>query len=589
MNTYAPLGKNENSSPSRRNEQGSATKQMTDGEQVLKAGNPPPSSRPGIGAVPDTPQNRLIQLLSGKGNTSIQARKSQEMGQSSSLSNESRKEKSSVLGQTTFQKTTSAIAEKMPSDTRLKMEGAFGTDFSKVNIHTNDNRATQMGALAFTEGNHIHFAPGQYAPQSSKGQELLGHELTHVIQQKQGRVPVTTQAMGLSINDDALLEREADRLGAKAAKGETCTVGNKNTMNSTATAVIQQKDHVIQRLEVDDVAHEMNGQQFVLVADNGGVAAGTVVTVTDWKGTAPEAIVSFTNAAGVPESATVGKSSLSPLYSAVGGVHKYEVGLEAQRGTVGRSQGELDKWRARESEYKNNRSMWEAELQRLEGLHRTREVHMNRMLVRETMYNRFDADIVRWVDHYNNELRPATNLEYNVVKSILFKETRMGTHGEHLTLPPYSFQGEEGTNHPIKSRFNLGQVIDSFGPQQYLMIKEMAPTIYNQYGFGQFEARSAWLDTDWWSNDNYHRAIQAFSALRQADGNNLMGNDTDLFLDYAFWIRATVRWLFRKYAVTNDWPAAIRAYNGGGSRATAYRNEVMGRANTSGTVMVGNQ
>lgn len=78
--------------------------------------------------------------------------------------------------------------DKMPEDVQSKMEQSFGTSFNDVNIHTNDKSATDLGALAYTQGNNVHFAPGQYNPESKQGQELLGHELTHVVQQKQGRV-----------------------------------------------------------------------------------------------------------------------------------------------------------------------------------------------------------------------------------------------------------------------------------------------------------------------------------------------------------------------------------------------------------------
>jgi Domain of unknown function (DUF4157) len=66
------------------------------------------------------------------------------------------------------------------------MEQRFGHDFSKVKVH-NDSHATAsaaaVNALAFTNGNHIVFAVGQYAPSTSWGRSLLAHELTHVLQQ----------------------------------------------------------------------------------------------------------------------------------------------------------------------------------------------------------------------------------------------------------------------------------------------------------------------------------------------------------------------------------------------------------------------
>lgn len=122
----------------------------------------------------------------------------------------------------------------MPAAVQAKMESAFGADLSAVRIHEGP-QAQAMGALAYTQGTDIHFAPGQYAPGSQRGQELLGHELTHVIQQAQGRVSTPTQAKGGVINDDPSLEREADELGARAARGEQAS-GSLLPMRATAPA-----------------------------------------------------------------------------------------------------------------------------------------------------------------------------------------------------------------------------------------------------------------------------------------------------------------------------------------------------------------
>ena len=122
----------------------------------------------------------------------------------------------------------------MPADLRAKMERAFGADFSAVRIHQGP-QARALGALAYTQGTDIHFAPGQYDPTSTAGQELLGHELTHVVQQTQGRVAASRQMKGIGLNDDAALEREADQLGARAARGEAVH-GGAATLGVTATS-----------------------------------------------------------------------------------------------------------------------------------------------------------------------------------------------------------------------------------------------------------------------------------------------------------------------------------------------------------------
>jgi hypothetical protein len=66
------------------------------------------------------------------------------------------------------------------------MGQAMGADFSGVRVHTGDqaNQLNQsLQAKAFTTGQDIYFRSGEYNPGSRGGQELLAHELTHVVQQ----------------------------------------------------------------------------------------------------------------------------------------------------------------------------------------------------------------------------------------------------------------------------------------------------------------------------------------------------------------------------------------------------------------------
>ncbi|TAH38429.1 MAG: DUF4157 domain-containing protein [Planctomycetota bacterium] len=108
--------------------------------------------------------------------------------------------------------------ERLPAAVQAKMERAFRFDFSAVRIYQ-DDQAERAGALAFAQGLHLHFAPGWYSPESSAGQEILGHELAHVVQQADGRVHASAQAHGGASGDDPVLEREADEMGRTAASG----------------------------------------------------------------------------------------------------------------------------------------------------------------------------------------------------------------------------------------------------------------------------------------------------------------------------------------------------------------------------------
>jgi hypothetical protein len=123
----------------------------------------------------------------------------------------------------------------LPEAVRTKMERGLSADFSAVRVHESPQVAA-MGARAFTRGTNIYFAPGQYAPDTPSGQELLGHELTHVVQQAQGRVQPDSEVAGMALNGDSSLEREADDRGAQAATGTQAATGGTQAATRTAVA-----------------------------------------------------------------------------------------------------------------------------------------------------------------------------------------------------------------------------------------------------------------------------------------------------------------------------------------------------------------
>ncbi len=106
-------------------------------------------------------------------------------------------------------------ARRLPSGVRAGMEAAFGSPFGDVRVHDASPEATGIGAVALTRGSDIHFAPGAFDPGSERGLDLIGHELAHVVQQRHGRVAPTG-----GVARDPRLEREADALGARAARGQ---------------------------------------------------------------------------------------------------------------------------------------------------------------------------------------------------------------------------------------------------------------------------------------------------------------------------------------------------------------------------------
>lgn len=73
----------------------------------------------------------------------------------------------------------------LPDATRAALESRFGGDFSNVRVLNNSCIPPAMGAQAFAQGTDIHFATGAYQPHTSEGQQLIAHELAHVVQQGQ--------------------------------------------------------------------------------------------------------------------------------------------------------------------------------------------------------------------------------------------------------------------------------------------------------------------------------------------------------------------------------------------------------------------
>ncbi|WP_020587944.1 DUF4157 domain-containing protein [Desulfobacter curvatus] len=68
----------------------------------------------------------------------------------------------------------------------------LGMPLDHVRVHTDESAertANALNAYAFTVGRHIGFAPGEYAPVTSRGRRLLAHELSHaVLHEDTGRI-----------------------------------------------------------------------------------------------------------------------------------------------------------------------------------------------------------------------------------------------------------------------------------------------------------------------------------------------------------------------------------------------------------------
>lgn len=110
--------------------------------------------------------------------------------------------------------TLRAPGRPLDEGTRAEMESRLGADFSDVRIHDDSAArasATEIGARAYTSGSHVVIGEG------GGDKHTLAHELTHVIQQRQGPVAGTDNGSGLKLSDPSdRFEREAEASATRA-------------------------------------------------------------------------------------------------------------------------------------------------------------------------------------------------------------------------------------------------------------------------------------------------------------------------------------------------------------------------------------
>jgi hypothetical protein len=126
---------------------------------------------------------------------------------------------------------------------RAPMERAFGANFSGVRVHTSaqsDRLNHSLQARAFTTGQDIFFRQAEYNPSSSGGQQLLAHELTHVVQQTQARVGTHNNGLALQPKSEQVIQRAR---GKRKAEDEPEKTGKKTKLDlDFGSVVVSRRD-----------------------------------------------------------------------------------------------------------------------------------------------------------------------------------------------------------------------------------------------------------------------------------------------------------------------------------------------------------
>jgi hypothetical protein len=92
--------------------------------------------------------------------------------------------------------------QPLDSSTSRFFESRFGSDLSGVRLHTDRGAAESARALnarAYTLGNNVVFAQGEYQPHTEAGRHLLAHELAHTLQQGGGASPSIQRKIGVGL------------------------------------------------------------------------------------------------------------------------------------------------------------------------------------------------------------------------------------------------------------------------------------------------------------------------------------------------------------------------------------------------------
>lgn len=410
--------------------------------------------------------------------------------------------------------------KELESGTKSKMEGAFGANLSDVKVHTDSEGsafAQGLDAQAATIGKDIAFASDKYKPGTPEGDALIAHELAHVMQQSDA---MENGEMGSGADYGAMEEdAEGATMGVMGklfgkAKGifgdlrmngmvrlksglqvQRCNRGKREPdiaplmPDETTLSGMSYSDLEAKALEFDayilenydaltveeindniDHIKHIEDLQFVLVKTGVSSDRQSNILLGDlWSEMVGRKFITRVSVGNIPE-----KTEVTILYWSR--MESYAI-IEAVVNKVDEvekiEKEELDVYD--DKKFRKDSGMIYYNVVNSEG-------RSSKNLVRETMYNRFDPQIYNWVNYYNKELKPTTDADPNVLKSMLFQESKVGTYGIYLKLPPYggpiSGTADKSKTNQRMSKFNLGQAIDSSAYQQYLMVKELAPDIF---------------------------------------------------------------------------------------------------------------
>jgi hypothetical protein len=116
---------------------------------------------------------------------------------------------------------------------RARVEQVTGADLGGVRVHTgapSHVAAQSLSARAFTVGQNVHFASGEYRPGSADGNRLLAHELAHTVQQGATASAPQCKLEVSQPGDAAEVEADAVATAATGAGGPVAVTQRRGVM-----------------------------------------------------------------------------------------------------------------------------------------------------------------------------------------------------------------------------------------------------------------------------------------------------------------------------------------------------------------------
>jgi hypothetical protein len=137
--------------------------------------------------------------------------------------------------------------QSLDAGLQSQMGQAMGADFSGVKVHT-DSQSDQLNqsiqSKAFTTGQDVFFSQGTYNPSSKDGQELIAHELTHVVQQS-GKTRHSVQRYHMDVpdyrtsDDGQMGVHQSSTIGGQTAYATPTLIADASKQLKAATSVIE--------------------------------------------------------------------------------------------------------------------------------------------------------------------------------------------------------------------------------------------------------------------------------------------------------------------------------------------------------------